>query len=93
MDTNGSVLVGGLLALPWCCIIPAGFSVLGLAGVALAGQVSQAVVPYLLAVSLLPFGRAHYLLYVKHQGARTSHVVTRASTLLAVTLWGLRWMA
>ena len=87
MDTKGSVLVGGLLALPWCCIMPAGFSALGLSGVALAGQVSQAVVPYLLAVSVLFLGRAYYLLYIKRQGNRFSHGVTWITTAVAIGSW------
>ena len=83
--------LGGLFALPWCCIIPAIFSVLGLAGVAVAREVTGSLVPYLLMVSVLFLGRAHYLLYIKHQGNRVSHIVTWTATLLAVTLWGIRW--
>ena len=91
MDVKRTSSLGGLFALPWCCIVPAIFSVLGLAGVAMAREVTGELVPYLLVLSALFLGRAHYLLYVKHQGTRTSHVVTWAATLLAVTLWGTRW--
>ena len=93
IDAKQSGLLGGLLAMPWCCIIPAIFSLLGLAGVAVAQEITGGLVPYLLAVSVLFLGRAHYLLYVKHQGNWTSHILTWASTVLALTLWGLRWIS
>ncbi len=84
-------IMGNLFALPWCCIIPAVFSIAGLAGVAAAQAVTEGLVPYLLVFSVLFLGRAHYLLYIKHQGNRTSHVVAWAATISAVTLMGLRW--
>ena len=92
MDTKRTGMIGGVFALPWCCIIPAVFSVLGLAGVAVAREVTGGLVPYLLAVSVLFLGRAHYLIYIKHQGNRVSHIVTWAATFLAITLWGIRWL-
>ena len=91
MGAKRTSVIGGTLALPWCCIIPAGFSVLGLAGVAMAREVIVDIVPYLLVLSVLFLGRAHYLLYIKHQGNQVAHGVTWFSTLLAVTLWWLRW--
>ena len=92
MDVRQTSITGGLFALPWCCIIPGILSLLGLAGVAMARTVTEGLVPYLLVASVLFLGRAHYLLYIKHHGNRTSHIVTWAATLLALTLWGVRWI-
>ena len=93
MDARRTSVMGGIFALPWCCIIPAVLSVLGLAGVAVAREVTGALVPYLLAISVLFLGRAHYLLYIRHHGNRVSHIVTWVSTVLALALWNLRWFA
>ena len=90
MEANRTSVLGGLFALPWCCIIPAVFSLLGLAGVAAARTVTEGLVYYLLAFSMLFLGRAHYLLYVKRHGNRLSHIVTWAATALAITLWAIR---
>ncbi len=92
MDVKRTGMIGGIFALPWCCIIPAVFSVLGLAGVAVAREVTGGLVPYLLAISVLFLGRAHYLLYIKHHGNWASYIVTWISTALAMTLWGIRWI-
>ena len=92
MDARRNSMIGGLFALPWCCIIPAALSMLGLAGVATSRTVTEGIVPYLLMISVLFLGRAHYLLYIKHRGNRVSHIVTWAATLLAITLWGVRWL-
>ena len=92
MDVRRTSITGGLFALPWCCIIPAVFSVLGLAGVAMARTVTEGLVPYLLAVSVLFLGRAHYLLYIKDHGSPLSHIVTWIATVLAIVLWGMRWI-
>ena len=91
-QTTKQAFIGSLFALPWCCIIPAIFSVLGLAGVAVAREVTEGILPYLLVISVLFLGRAHYLIYIKHQGNRLSHIITWAATFLAVTLWGVRWL-
>lgn len=91
-DTKRTGTIGGIFALPWCCIIPAIFSVLGLAGVAVAREVTEGILPYLLVISVLFLGRAHYLIYIKHQGNRLSHIVTWVATLLAITLGGIRWL-
>jgi hypothetical protein len=90
MDAKRTGMIGGLFALPWCCIIPSIFSLLGLAGMAVAQEVTGVLVPYLLAISALFLGRAHYLLYIKHHGNLVSHVVTWVSTLLAITLFSIR---
>ncbi|MFQ5779240.1 MAG: hypothetical protein ACE5HN_00470 [Nitrospiria bacterium] len=90
MDVKQTSFLGGLFALPWCCIIPAAISLVGLAGASVAREVTVSFTPYLLVVSVLFLGRAHYLFYVKHQGNRVSHIVIWGSTMLALTLMGLR---
>ncbi len=92
VSINKTSVLGGLFALPWCCIIPASFSILGLAGIMVARTVTQVLAPYLLVLSVLLLGRAHYLLYVKREGRPISHVITWVSTVIAVTLWSVRWL-
>jgi hypothetical protein len=82
LNVKESGLIGGLFALPWCCISPGIFSVIGLAGMDLSRQVTGNLSPILLVMSLFFLGRVHFLLYVKAQGSRTSAVVTWVSTLL-----------
>lgn len=91
MKEKLSATAGAVFSLPWCCIVPGVFAVLGLAGVALARSVTAGFTPYLLVVSVIFLGRAHYLIYVKRQGTRFSHVVVWLSTILALTLWAVRW--
>lgn len=86
-----SAIAGAVFSLPWCCIIPGVFALLGLAGVALARSVTAGFTPYLLAVSVLFLGRAHYLIYVKRRGSRASRVVAWLSTVMALSLWAVRW--
>ncbi len=92
VSINKTSTLGGLFALPWCCIIPAGFSILGLTGIMVARTVTQVLAPYLFVLSVLLLGRAHYLLYVKREGRPISHVITWISTVIAVTLWSVRWL-
>ncbi|GMT49780.1 MAG: hypothetical protein IEMM0008_1319 [bacterium] len=92
VSINKTSALGGLFALPWCCIIPAGFSILGLAGIMVTRTVTQVLAPYLFILSVILLARAHYLLYVKRQGRPISHVITWASTVIAVTLWSVRWL-
>lgn len=91
MKEKFSALTGAVFSLPWCCIIPGIFAILGLAGVAFARSVTAGIAPYLLAVSIIFLGRAHYLIHIKRQGSKFSHVVVWLSTLLALTFWAVRW--
>jgi len=92
MDVRQNSLCGGLFALPWCCIVPAGFSLMGLAGVASARTGFEGFAPFFLLIALFFLGRAHYLIHIKKQGNRASHVLTWVSTLLAVSIWGSQWV-
>lgn len=91
MDSKQSGVMGGIFAIPWCCVIPSGFSLLGLAGTAMVRQVMEGLVPYLLLLSVLFLGRAHYLLYIRHQGNRVSQGITWTATALAITFWSTRF--
>ena len=93
MDIKITGIVGGIFALPVCCIVPGVLSLLGLAGVTVAMSriVAQGFMPLLLTISLIFLGRAHYFLYIKHEGNRMSHTVTWISTALALTVWGVQW--
>ncbi|VAX31265.1 hypothetical protein MNBD_NITROSPIRAE01-440 [hydrothermal vent metagenome] len=92
MGIKRNSLTGGLFAMPWCCIVPAGFSLLGLAGVTAARTVFESATPFFILVSLFFLGRAHYLISVKKYGNRLSHVVTWISTVVAVSVWGWQWV-
>ena len=84
-------LLGGLLLLPWCCIVPAGVSILGAAGVAAARAMTGGFVPFFLPVGLFLLGRAHYLIYVKEEGNRVSRLMTWTATFVAIFMWVLPW--
>ena len=86
MHVKETSMLGGVFALPWCCLVPAGFALLGVAGVSLAREFSMELMPYLLGLSVLFLGRAHYVLYVQHQGNRLSHLITWLATGLAATM-------
>lgn len=91
MNAKQNSLAGGFFVLPWCCIVPAGFSLLGLAGVAAAGNTVEAFSPLFILIALFFLGRAHYLIHIKKQGNRTSHVITWFSTLMAISVWAWQW--
>ena len=94
MQERGWSLFGAGLVLPWCCVAPAALSLAGVTGLSFGvlTTINATLLPYLAIIAVALLGRAHYLLHVKHQGNRVSHVVTWAATLLVVTLWGVRWV-
>jgi len=94
MKERGSSLLGAGLVVPWCCVAPAALSLAGVTGLSFGVlmTIEATLFPYLAIIAVALLGRAHYLLHVKHQGNRVSHVVTWAATLLVVTLWGVRWV-
>ncbi len=88
-----SVLGAGLV-VPWGCVVPAALSLVGLTGLSLGvlTRIEATVFPYLAIIALLLLGRAHYLLHVKRQGNRLSHVIAWGSTgligvMLVIQLW------
>jgi len=89
----GGAVCAVLFSLPWCCVLPAVFSLLGLAGIGGAVRVSaMQMVPYLLVISVFFLGRAHWLIHVRDQGNRVSRVLVWVSTGIAVSFmayWGI----
>ena len=84
MKERGTSLLGAGLVVPWCCVAPAVFSLLGVTGFSFGvlTRFEATWFPYLAILAVVLLGRAHYLLYIKHQGNRVSHVVTWVSTVL-----------
>ena len=95
MKERGWSLFGAGLVLPWCCVAPAALSLVGVSGlsVGVLTQIEASLFPYLAISAVALLGRAHYLLHVKRQGNRLSHVITWGSTglvgaMLVIQLWG-----
>lgn len=86
-----SGMLSGLLSLPWCCIAPGMLSLVGLGSVGLARGVARQLMPLFLLLALLLLGRAHYLLYVRHEGNRFSRVMTWVSTTVFLGVSMLRF--
>ncbi len=79
-------------AVPWCCVLPAVLSVFGLGGTAAMRLTLMRYTPFLLIFSVFFLGRANYLVHVRKQGNRTSHLIVWLSTLVALVLW-LPWLS
>jgi surface polysaccharide O-acyltransferase-like enzyme len=76
-----------IFVLPWCCILPAGFAVLGLAGTAVLKTTLMEFAPLFLMISVGLLGWSNYLIHIKKQGNRASRVVVCLSTLLTASIW------
>ncbi len=94
MKERGWSLFGAGLVLPWCCVAPAALSLVGVSGlsVGLLTQIEASLFPYLAISAVVLLGRAQYLLHVKRQGNRLSHVIAWGSTgligvMLVIQLW------
>ncbi len=85
-------LIGGIVALPWCCLVPAALSFGGMASAGLARAAIVPLRPYLLIVAAVFLGRAHYLVWVRRQGTGWSRGLVIVSTLLAVGSWLWPWL-
>ena len=94
MKEGGWSLLGSGLVVHLCCVAAAAASLAGVTSLSFGvlTRIEATLLPYLAIMAVVLLGRAHYLLHVKHQGNRVSHVVTWAATLLIVTLWGIRWV-
>lgn len=68
-------------------MVPAALAVMGLAGAGAARAAAVGLMPYLLGLSILLLGRAHYLIHVRRQGAPWTRWVVWISTVLVVVLW------
>lgn len=88
MQESGWGILGASLVTPWCCLVPAGLSLVGVSSLSLGVfvQLEATLFPYLAAAAILLIGRAHYLLSVKRRGNRVSRIVTWVSTMLVAML-------
>lgn len=89
MNEKTSSIFSVAFAVPWCCVLPAGLAVLGLAGTAAMKIILMKYVPVFLLLSAFFLGRANYLVHIKKQGNRASHIVVVFSTLTAFGLGAL----
>ena len=87
MNEKGSSMFSVAFAVPWCCVLPAGLAVFGLAGTAAMNIILMKYIPFMLGLSALFLGRANYLVHIKKQGNRASHIVVWIFTVAAVGLW------
>jgi hypothetical protein len=77
--TLGQLSSGLIASIPWCCVLPAVLSILGLSGVVPARLVAWKLNPILLGLTAVFLARAHYLLYWKGHGNRLSQYLTWGS--------------
>lgn len=95
VKANGNVklsLAAFFFSIPWCCITPAAFSLLGFLGAAGAARLFLEGITFpLFGISLLLLGRAHYLIYFKKHRNRIGKAVVWASTIGALALWALHF--
>jgi len=85
-------LAGLLFSLPWCCITPLAFSLLGFLGA--AGTTGDFLIEFLypiFAISILLLGRANYLSFYKKQGSMISRALVLIFTAIALSLWAFRF--
>ncbi|KMP11138.1 hypothetical protein UZ36_05410 [Candidatus Nitromaritima sp. SCGC AAA799-C22] len=86
MNEKTSSIFSVVFAVPWCCVLPAGLAVAGLAGTAAMKIILMKYAPVFLVLSAVFLGRANYLVHIKKQGNRASHIIVWISTLAAVGL-------
>lgn len=91
MNEKNSSMFSVAFAVPWCCVLPAGLAVFGLAGTAAMKIILMKYMPFMLGLSAVFLGRANYLVHIKKQGNRTSHIVVWIATVTAVGL-GFYWV-
>lgn len=84
-------LLAIIFSLPWCCILPAVFSLLGLiSGIAAIRVWSVRVSPFFFLLMLIFLVRAFWLIYVRHQGNRLSSVIVWMTSIIVGALWIFR---
>ena len=90
MNEKTSSIFSVAFAVPWCCVIPAGLAVLGLAGTAAIKIILMKYVLVFLGLSAVFLGRANYLVHIKKQGNGASHIIVGFCTFTALGL-GFIW--
>lgn len=78
----------GFLALPWCCVIPILFSLLGLSSI-VSGAFLMRITPILLVISIGFLGYANYWVYSGKCKLRRNKIIVQISTIFAILLWAL----
>ena len=81
---------GGILALPWCCVVPAALAVSG-AGASVAGSLTGPLGWGSFALSVALIARANWLVLVRAQGAPGARRWTFLFSTAAVALWAWRF--
>lgn len=76
----------GFLALPWCCVIPVLFSLLGLSSI-ISGAVLMSITPILLVISIGFLGYANYWIYSGKCMIKRNKIIVQISTIVAILLW------
>lgn len=81
---------GGILALPWCCVVPAALAVSGV-GTSVAGSLTGPLGGGSFALSVALIARANWLVLVRRQGAPGPRRWTILFSTAAVMLWVWRF--
>lgn len=68
-------------------MVPAVLAVLGLTGAGAARVAAIELMPFLLVVSAVLLGRAHYQIHVRQQGRPWTRRVVWIATVLVVGMW------
>ncbi len=90
MTTISTSSLSVFFSVPWCCVLPAALSFVSLASAAAARvALMKLMLPlFLLSVAFLAY--AHYRVWVRKHGHRTSKIVVLVNTVLVILLWSWR---
>jgi len=80
---------GSFLALPWCCVVPAALSFVGL-GAGVAAGFTGPIAWGSAAASVLLLSRANWLVWVRRRGAAPARWGTTLFTAAAAAIWLVR---
>jgi len=85
-------IMGVFFSMPWCCILPAVFSLIGLAaGISVVRFWSAELIPLFFVTSLFFILRAQWLINVTKQGNNISITITWISTIFTGIIWSVRF--
>ena len=85
-----ATLLSFLLALPWCCILPALLSVFSFATAFTATLFSPRLLLPTFLISIAALLYAHYRIWIRKHGSKTSRLLTTLLTPLILALWYFR---
>lgn len=91
MKEGTAGVLGAVLSLPWCCILPGALALLGMTGVVVAREVAVELRPVLWGISALFLARAHYGLWIRRRGNRLSRLVVWMATGVTGGIWIATW--